>query len=338
MNQKILIVDDKAENIAVLTNILEPLNYELVIALNAQEAFKRIKLYDFNLILLDIIMPDIDGYEVCKKFKANPKYVDIPIIFLTSLAGVENRIKAFECGGDDYITKPIIHKELLAKINLHLQKGMIVKALKSLLRKSYHELYNPLAIINTSLELQNMKYGNTKYMDSITVASKGLQIVYDDLYYSLSSKTQQENIITIELTKYIQDRINYFHNLAKSKNITINFHNFQKSNIQIREIDLQRIIDNTLSNAIKYAKPTSTVTIEVIDTKNFTILTSHNIGSTIKNPKKIFDKGYRENFEQIGMGIGLEIVSFICKNYKIQPKVTSENGATLFTYKIPKTN
>ena len=337
MNPNILIVDDKTDNLAILINILEPLNYEIVVATNAKEALQRINLYDFDLVLLDIIMPNIDGYEVCKIIKTNPKYKDIPIIFLTSLTGIDDRIKGFKSGGDDYITKPIIKDELLAKVKLHLQKGMLLKALKSLLRRSYHELYNPLAVINTSLEMQTIKYGNTKYTDSITIASRGLQTVYDDLYYSLSQKTHVEEVITIELSEFIKDRINYFYYLSNSKNIKLDFQNFQKSTIEIPEADLQRVIDNTLSNAIKYAKENSTVTIELINEDEYAIFKSHNIGSTIKYPKKIFQDGYRENYKQLGMGIGLEIVSFICKNHNIEPNVISQNGSTLFSYKIPKT-
>ena len=335
-NPKILLVDDKAENIVVLIDMLRSLNLELFIALDAKEVFKSVEENNFDLILLDIVMPGIDGYEICKKLKNSHKHKDIPLIFISALNGIEDKIKGFAYGGDDYITKPLLQKELVARVKLHLQKGMLVKSLKRLLRKSYHELYNPLAIINTSLEMQNIKNGSNKYTDAITVASRTLQIVYDDLYYSLSSRHEHTSMFSINLSEFVKKRIDYFYYLIKSKNITIDFSGMQNSIIQMRESDLQRIVDNTISNAIKYAKIGSIVVIKVVDNGEEIIFISQNSGSEIKNPQNIFKEKYREDFEQIGMGIGLEIVSSICSLYSIKPEVVSNNGDTTFKYFIPK--
>jgi len=337
-NPKVLLVDDKSENIAVLINMLESLNLEIFIALDAQAVYQQVELYDFDLILLDILMPDITGYEVCEKLKANPKYKDIPIIFISALSSVEDKIKGFSYGVDDYITKPFLEKELIARVRLHLQKGILYKSLKHLLKKSYHELYNPLAVINTSLEMQNIKHGNSKYIDSITTASRTLQVVYDDLYYSISSDTQNIDAINIDLKSFIKKRIDYFYYLKNSKNIDIKFINIGEYQLNIKESDLQRIIDNTISNAIKYAQQNSTITIELINNKEDIVFKSKNYGINIKDTTKIFNSGYRENYEQIGMGIGLEIVALICKTYDIKTNVTSKDGMTIFEYKFPKVN
>jgi len=335
-NPKVLLVDDKVENIAILVDMLKPLGLELFVALNAEEVFNSVESNSFDLILLDIVMPNIDGYEVCKRLKASSKHKDIPLIFISALSGVEDKIKGFSYGGDDYITKPLVQKELLARVKLHLQKGMLFKSLKQLLRKSYHELYNPLAIINTSLEMQNIKYGTSSYTDAITVASRTLQVVYDDLYYSLSARQEHTAILAIDLTTFVKNRINYFHYLINSKNVTIAFNGAQDSIVHMRESDLLRIVDNTISNAIKYARAESRVTIDIINAEDEVIFMSHNSGSQIKNPQNIFKKSYREDFEQIGMGIGLEIVSSICNLYDIKPEVVSQNGETTFKYFIPK--
>ncbi len=333
---KVLIVDDKAENLAILVEMLRPLNLELVLALSAKEVYERVKLYDFDLILLDIVMPEIDGYTVCKELKKSQKYRDIPLIFISSLSGCEDKIKGFASGGDDYITKPLIQKELLARVKLHLQKGILFKSLKQLLRKSYHELYNPLAVINTSLEMQTIKNGSTNYTDAITVASRTLQTVYDDLYYSLSPQTLQQKRVEIDLSKFVQKRIDYFYYFKESKNINIEFNTTDECLVGIGEADLQRIVDNTLSNAIKYASSNSIVNIEVLNMDDSILFRSKNRGSVIKNPQKIFNQGYRENFEQIGMGIGLEIVASICHKCKIEAEVVSQDNETCFKYKIPK--
>ena len=130
---KVLLVDDKTQNVAVLVEMLKPLNLDLYIALSAKEVFQRIKSCDFDLILLDIVMPDTDGYEVCTRVKNNPKYKDTPIIFVSALGGTEDKIKGFSCGGDDYVTKPFLQEELVARVKLHLQKSILFKSLKQLL-------------------------------------------------------------------------------------------------------------------------------------------------------------------------------------------------------------
>ncbi|MEA2098803.1 MAG: hybrid sensor histidine kinase/response regulator [Campylobacterota bacterium] len=333
---RVLLVDDRPENISILIDMLKPLNLDIVVALDAEDVYERVKVYDFDLILLDIIMPDVDGYEVCQILKNNPKYKDIPLIFISALSGVEDKIKGFACGGDDYITKPLLQNELIARVKLHLQKGLLLKSLKQLLRKSYHELYNPLAIINTSLEMQNMKYGSTNYTDAITVASRTLQVVYDDLYYSLSTRGEDRKRVSINLAQFVQKRIDYFYYLSKTKKIVIDFKRSDDTIVEMIEMDIQRIVDNTISNAIKYALHGSVVDISVIDSDNGVIFQSKNNGATIDNPHKIFNQGYRENYEQVGMGIGLEIVASICHNYNIQPEVISEDSLTVFKYKIPK--
>ncbi len=333
---KVLIVDDKAENLVVLIDMLSSLHLEIIVASNAMEVYDRVKYYDFDLILLDIVMPEIDGYEVCQTLKSNLKYKDIPIIFISALSGIEDKIKGFELGGDDYITKPIIPKELIARVKLHLQKNMIFKSLKNLLRKSYHELYNPLAVINTSLEMQTLKNGTNRHTDAITVASRTLQTVYDDLYYSISVQKEELEVVDIDFVKFIQKRINYFFYFKESKKIEIDFKIQDFSIIRMKETDLLRIVDNTLSNAIKYASQNSTVTIEVINNSKDIVFRSRNRGSEIKNPEKIFNKGYREDFNTIGMGIGLEIVASICHKYNILAEVVSDKGESCFKYTIPK--
>ncbi|MEO1954100.1 MAG: hybrid sensor histidine kinase/response regulator [Campylobacterales bacterium] len=333
---KVLIVDDDVDNLSALVEMLDSLHLDLVVAINAKETYERIQLYDFDLILLDVLMPEIDGYEICTELKKSPKYKDIPIIFISALSSVEDKLKGFKVGCDDYITKPFIKNELIARVKLHLQKALLLKSLRELLRKSYHELYNPLSIINTSLELQTMKFENTKYLEAITVASRTLQIIYDDLYYSISNETSSKLKSYIDLSSFVKERIDYFSYFEKSKNINIDFSSSGNTTIKIRDIDIHRIVDNTLSNAIKYASSNSTVYISTVEVDDSVVLEIKNYGSEIKNPHLIFNQGYRENYETIGMGIGLDIVASICHKYNITAEVVSKDNETCFRYTILK--
>jgi len=117
----ILIVDDNANNLQVLGNILSTKGFKIALASNGQEALDFVEKQIPDLIFLDIMMPDMNGFEVCEKLKKNEKAKDIPIIFLSALSNPTNKVKAFEVGGVDYITKPFNMSEVIARANAHLK-------------------------------------------------------------------------------------------------------------------------------------------------------------------------------------------------------------------------
>ena len=117
----ILIVDDVVENIQVAMNILKEESYHFSFAKSAQEAFAILKQKKFDLILLDIMMPGMNGIEACMEIKADPVHTDTPIIFLTAKTDIDSLSKGFEVGGVDFITKPFYGEELLARVRTHLE-------------------------------------------------------------------------------------------------------------------------------------------------------------------------------------------------------------------------
>lgn len=127
----ILIVDDISENIQVAMNILKEDNYEFSYATSGEQALKLVAEHDFDLILLDIMMPGLDGYEVCKKLKASRSTQDIPIIFLTAKADIDSIAQGFAMGGVDFIVKPFHASELLARVKTHLDLYQAKRLLES---------------------------------------------------------------------------------------------------------------------------------------------------------------------------------------------------------------
>jgi len=118
---KILIVDDNPKNMQVLAGFLTESGYELEYSLNGTQALHWVGVENFDLILLDIMMPEMDGFEVCEKIKSNPKNSDLPIIFLTAKTDIESIKKAFQIGGVDYISKPFNGEELLSRVATHIE-------------------------------------------------------------------------------------------------------------------------------------------------------------------------------------------------------------------------
>ncbi|MEG4092445.1 response regulator [Microcoleus sp. Pol12B4] len=117
----ILVVDDTPTNLQVLFDVLSEQGYRVAIAKNGETALQRVQSSEPNLILLDVMMPGIDGFETCKRLKANPATRDIPVIFMTALSDSVDQVKGLSLGAVDYITKPIQHEEVLARIRVHLQ-------------------------------------------------------------------------------------------------------------------------------------------------------------------------------------------------------------------------
>lgn len=117
----ILIVDDTPTNLAVLSEALTSANYQVAVALDGETALEQVSYKPPHLILLDVMMPGIDGFETCQKLKENPLSADIPIIFMTALSDAVDKVNGLSLGAVDYITKPFQQEEVLARVNVHLQ-------------------------------------------------------------------------------------------------------------------------------------------------------------------------------------------------------------------------
>ncbi len=130
-NHTVLIVDDNLTNLSVLSHSLEQQGLRLLIAQTGEMALKRAQLAHPDLILLDIMLPDIAGFEVCQRLKTQPVTCDIPIIFMTALTETEAKMKGFQAGGVDYITKPFQSEEVLARVQTHLALRLAQKQLEA---------------------------------------------------------------------------------------------------------------------------------------------------------------------------------------------------------------
>jgi DNA-binding response OmpR family regulator len=158
----ILIVDDVPRNIQVLVNILREKDYKISVAPGGGKALEMVDLVLPDLILLDIVMPQPDGFQVCKKLKASHRTKDIPVIFLSAKTETENIVKGFELGAVDYVSKPFKKAELLARINTHLELKKAREEIIRLEQKSAalavgitanHTINQPLTILQGNFEL-----------------------------------------------------------------------------------------------------------------------------------------------------------------------------------------
>ncbi|HIK30245.1 MAG TPA: response regulator [Oscillatoriales cyanobacterium M4454_W2019_049] len=125
----LLLVDDNPTNLEVLATIVTDAGYEIAIANDGESAIELLEYIKPDLILLDVMMPGIDGFEVCHRLKSSPPFAEIPVIFMTALADPVDKVKGLELGAVDYITKPFQHGELLARVRLHLKLSHLTQEL-----------------------------------------------------------------------------------------------------------------------------------------------------------------------------------------------------------------
>jgi len=185
----ILIVDDTPANLSVLVDTLSDTGYKLMVAEDGEDAIAQTSRAQPDLVLLDVMMPGVDGFETCRRLKAQPGTRDIPVIFMTALTDTAEKVRAFSAGAVDYITKPIQHEEALARINTHLtiqrlrQELQQQVALKErFMRIAGHDLRNPLCLILMSGELARRKGGSPaieEYLESIHSSAHQMRRIID---------------------------------------------------------------------------------------------------------------------------------------------------------------
>ncbi len=146
----ILIVDDNPTNLGVVTDHLAAYGFDLLTALDGEDGLATAEMAHPHLILLDIMMPGIDGFEVCRRLKARDDTRDIPIIFMSALAGVEDKVRGFEAGAVDYVTKPIQQEELLARVTTHLRLQSLTRDLQGSLSETGELLAAAQAIMGAT--------------------------------------------------------------------------------------------------------------------------------------------------------------------------------------------
>ncbi|RYC29051.1 response regulator transcription factor [Lichenibacterium minor] len=140
LREMVLVVDDAAETLTLLTDALDEAGMTAMVALDGTSALRVAKRLPPDLILLDAVMPGIDGFETCRRLKAEPSLGDVPVIFMTGLSETEHIVRGLEAGGVDYVTKPLAVEELVARIRVHLATARTARSARAALDASGRHL------------------------------------------------------------------------------------------------------------------------------------------------------------------------------------------------------
>ncbi|KFN39225.1 MAG: histidine kinase [Sulfuricurvum sp. MLSB] len=201
------------------------------------------------------------------------------------------------------------------------------------IKDSMHEINTPLAIINVNIDLYNRANPQNKYLQRIKAATKTLATLYNDMDYLIKNERLSFEYETLDLSAYLKERCDYFAEVAALKNITIVPHIEEGVSILFNSTQLQRIIDNNLSNAIKYSHEEGRIEVILERADEGCIMRFKDQGVGIEDVERIFERYYRENKDKGGFGIGLNIVKSIIDKAGIELDIDSVYGqGSTFSY------
>src|SRR6516162_2468091 len=147
----ILVVDDTPANIGILLDTLSKAGYRVRVASDGESALEQLQYSPPDLVLLDVMMPGMDGFETCRRLRQLPKLEQLPVIFMTALSDIQDKVRAFAAGADDYVTKPFQHEEVLARVRVHLARAELECKLAELNRELEDRVAARTAELNTAL-------------------------------------------------------------------------------------------------------------------------------------------------------------------------------------------
>jgi signal transduction histidine kinase len=354
MPATILIVDDTPANLGVLVDTLSESGYNLMVAEDGEDALAQTAHTVPDLILLDVMMPGIDGFETCRRFKAQVRTRDVPVIFMTALTDTTEKVRAFGEGAVDYITKPIQHEEALARIGAHLtirhlqnelQQQLALK--ERFMRIAGHDLRNPLCLILMSGELARRKGASpavAEYLESIHSSARQMRRIIDTFLHTRKPGDDNGgpldradlNLIAAAITAQNEPA-------AERKNLTLTLE--LTENLPLVKADagsVYQALSNYVSNAIKFHPPGGNIIIRTraSATGLRTEVQDHGRGVPPDERARLFGEYARLSAQPTGgedsSGLGLSIVKQLIEaEHGTVGAVFPAEGGSIFWFEVP---
>jgi signal transduction histidine kinase len=294
----ILIVDDNPTNLGVLLEYLEESGLEISVARSGEGALQQLAHFHPDLILLDIVMPEMDGFEICRQLKANKVTREIPVIFMSALSETVDKVKGFEVGGVDYVTKPFQQEEVLARIQAHLtirRQQQHIQAQKALLEEKNEQLSELdamkdkfFSIISYNLRspflnllgltefiIKNIEYCSQGEIKEVTEKlRKSIENLYELLKNLLTWSTIQRGSIAhhpkqTHVQEIVARNITLLRPDAEQKLILLRNLITEKTTVYADADMLHTILRNLILNALKFTQNRGKVEISATEEKRF---------------------------------------------------------------------
>ncbi|MDO9512807.1 MAG: hybrid sensor histidine kinase/response regulator [Bacteroidales bacterium] len=359
---KILIVDDNERNLQILEAMLRRIQAKVYPAMTGNDAIKIAQSIKPDLILLDIMMPEMDGFEVCKKIKKIKAIQDIPIIFISALDSYNNKINGFQSGGIDYITKPFNVEEVLARVKAHLlirSQQQELEETNSRLREALgtkdrlfsiiaHDLQGPLSNLQnvltllTQMDLTEAQH-NDFLNEALDTAGNTQTLLRNLLFWA---KSQRDEIDfkphNIFIAIIVDDNIKLLNSLAREKNISISSCIPPDLVCFADENMLSIIIRNIISNAIKFSNHKCKIRVDFTNTESELVIhiIDQGVGIPSNKVSELFNAAthfstHGTSYEK-GTGLGLLICREFIEKHRGRIWVESKDGeGSTFSFSIP---
>ncbi len=354
----ILIVDDGPTNLQVLGKILGSEKHEIFLASDGIKGLELAQAELPDLILLDILMPRMDGFEVCRRLKQEHITKDIPIIFISALHETSEKVKGFQIGGVDYITKPIQREEVIARVDVHLGLKRSQEELTNanatkdkLMAIIGHDLRGPLGSVIQALDMLiklDGKLDKQKRLNMMTELHKGAKRAFTLLENTLFwARSQRGDIIyqpaNLKLKVLVDDNIRSLSDLAQEKTIRLYTDIHKALTVYADKNMLTIILRNLISNALKFTPESGEIKVTAIAKKEFVEVTvvDNGVGVRTEDRDKLFNlENHFSTFgtrNEKGSGLGLPLCKeFVEKNGGKIRMESLKKGGCAFIFTVPQ--
>jgi two-component system sensor histidine kinase/response regulator len=357
---RILVTDDQPANIQIVGNMLGKLGYEIVPAPDGPTALKRMALREPDLILLDVLMPGMDGLEVCRRIRENPEWKDIPIIFLSAADDKELIVRALEAGGVDYVTKPFNHAEMLSRVRTHLTLKMTRDRLKQLAEDKdellgilAHDLKSHLGGMQMSASVLRNRIAQLSEQKRAQLCeniyhSTGQLLAFVKEFLANSAADHGFELRTeiVDIAGIVRRVAQDYDEAALRKNLKIHCEiPPEPLNALVDHTATTQVFDNLVSNAVKFSPPNREIRLVLRATGDHIEcrVRDHGPGFSEEDKARMFRRYGRLSARPTGgepsTGLGLSIVKKLVQAMKGDLTCDSapDQGAT-FTVRLPRSN
>ncbi|MEM7536532.1 MAG: hybrid sensor histidine kinase/response regulator [Chloroflexota bacterium] len=357
----ILIVDDNPTNLRVLLDYLKSLGFKTLIATSGDRALKQLDRFkpgqEPDLILLDVMMPGIDGFETCRQLKQNEKTQDIPVIFMTALSDTADKVKAFEVGAVDYVTKPFQQEEVLSRITAHLtiqHQKQALRELNATKDKFFsiiaHDLRGAFSVL---LGVSSMfaEEGGEMDAEQVTTFGKLLNESAENTFNLLENllqwaRIQREQIEfqpqEVDLNQIVGATVSLLQHNAAQKNITLDYTVDHGTMVYADTNMVHTIYRNLISNAIKFTPKGGRITVatQPKDGQVESTVTDTGVGMTEDQCNRLFRIDTMQSTNgtsgESGTGLGLILCHEFVSKHGGDIMVKSKKGdGTTFSFTLP---
>ena len=354
----ILIVDDMPANLETLFTLLQGHGFRILVAEDGQSALHKATYAKPDIILLDVLMPGIDGFETCRHLKQSEKTKNIPVMFMTALSDTPYSVHGFKLGAVDYITKPIRQDDVLTRIRSQLArtktestlKNSAEKAKSEFLSSMSHEFRTPLnAILGFAqlleIDKKNPLSENQKnYVNYIIKGGKHLVLLVQNILDLANMAAGQMTLDTtlFSLDDFFAECLPVMQALAKEYNVTLEQEENEAVNIRADQTRTKQVFFNLVSNAIKYNQKNGLVQIKTSVHNSYLRITVTDNGCGIAEDQQDnlfqpFSRLGAENGEVEGAGIGLALSRHCIHQMQGHIGYIPESQGSTFWFELPIT-